>query len=108
MNRNECEHGQLRRSCELCELQSTVNAQQDTIGALKRKLFLAESEAEALRQRIESAPRGVVSNRHSSGVPDIVQPLDDLPGDLWGKRVRIVVEGGGGRACVEAAMREGK
>lgn len=50
------------------------------------------AERDALQKRIDEAPRGTITNRHSSGAPDSLVIHDDLPADSWGKRVRLVVE----------------
>lgn len=70
-------------------LQSTIDGQQSTMGALKRKLALMEMERNALRARIESAPAVVA--RDVTGNPDINVVVSHT---LAGKRVRLVVEDG--------------
>ena len=80
------------RETEFVKLQSIVNAQQDTIGALKRKLVLAEAERDVLRQRIESAPVAIMDTRDALGI--CAPTEEDFPAlyALQGKRVRPVVD----------------
>ena len=51
-----------------------------------------KKERDELRARIENAPRGVISNRRSSGAPDCIVFHGDLPSDSWGKKVLVVLE----------------
>ena len=102
MTRNECEHGQLRRSCEICELRAEaeeqsrlIEKQAATIAELREKwvdaevravrLGTVEGELQRLRQRIESAPlaEAFLDER---GCPVLSCDFEE------GKRVRLVVE----------------
>lgn len=73
------------------ELQSIIAGQRDTMGALKRKLAVAEMERDALRARIDGAP--VVFLDYSiTGGWWVDARRTRLPQAWVGKRVRLVVE----------------
>lgn len=94
MTRSECEHGQLRRSCEICEMRAELVELRESIHyangvadlAMKHR-DAAESKLVELCQRIESAPVAEVS-LDERGYPTISCDFEE------GKRVRLVVEGG--------------
>lgn len=65
---------------ELATAQNTINAQQDTMGALKRKLALAEAELAALKARMKPCARVV-----GGEVRAFMDPDDE------GKYVAVVV-----------------
>jgi len=111
MTCNECEHGQLRRSCEICELRAEaeeqsrlIEKQAATIAELREKwvdaevravrLGTVEGELQRLRQRIESAPVAIMDTRDALGI--CAPTEEDFPAlyALQGKRVRLVVEDG--------------
>ena len=85
MTRNECEHGQLRRSCEICELRAEAEEQ-------SRLIEKQAAEIPTLRQRIESAPVAIMDTRDALGI--CAPTEEDFPAlyALQGKRVRLVVE----------------
>ena len=94
MTRDECEHGQLRRSCEICELRAELNGMNREAEEQSRLIEKQASEIARLRQRIESAPVGIMDTRDALGV--CAPTEEDFPAlyALQGKRVRLVVEGG--------------
>lgn len=77
---------------ELAEAQNTIAAQQDTMGALKRKLALAVGELAALKARIEGGiDMGYpVECSVGSRRGRIINPF--TPPKWIGKHVRLVVE----------------
>lgn len=84
-----------KAEAELATAQNTINAQQGTMGALKRKLALAEAELTALKARIRGAclvPLTAVMLRDGYSLtvsgPMSVNDVDELAG----KCVRLVVE----------------
>lgn len=79
-----------RAESELAIAQNTINAQQDMMGALKRKLALAEGELAALKARIAGGWLCGVSNDACPGNFDAA--IYCLPRRFRGKRVRLVVE----------------
>ena len=85
MTCNECEHGQLRRSCEICELRAELNGMNRE--AEEQSLLIERQAAEIarLRQRIESAPLASAF-LDERGCPVLSCDFEE------GKRVRLVVE----------------
>jgi len=86
MTCNECEHGQLRRSCEICELRAEAEEQ-------SRLIEKQAAEIARLRQWIESAPVAIMDSR--TALLGLCAPMEeDFPAlyALQGKRVRLVVE----------------
>lgn len=85
--RDECEHGHLRRSCEVCELRAEAEEQ-------SRLIEKQASEIARLRQRIESAPVAIMDTRDALGI--CAPTEEEFPAlyALQGKRVRLVVEDG--------------
>lgn len=60
MTCNECEHGQLRRSCEICELRAELNGMNREVEQQSRLIEKQAAEIAELRQRITSAPVGTI------------------------------------------------
>jgi len=87
MTCNECEHGQLSRSCEICALHAEVEEQ-------SRLIEKQAAEIARLRHRIESAPVAIMDTRDALGI--CAPTEEDFPAlyALQGKRVRLVVEDG--------------
>jgi hypothetical protein len=72
------------------ELQSVVNGQQSTMGALKRTLALAEMERDSLRARIDGAP--VATDFISWTEMHSGRAVETINASFVHKRVRLVVE----------------
>lgn len=87
----QVEHERAEKAeAELAAAQNTIDAQQDTMGALKRKLALSEGELEALKARIAGSSVVKIANY---GDPFIVLP-DHLtvPNSLKGKSVYLLMK----------------
>ena len=76
---------------ELAAAQNTINAQQDTMGALKQKLALSEGELAALKAKIEAAPLTTFRSAMVGTPHAWVEEKFACP-EWIGKRVRLVVE----------------
>ena len=64
MVRDECEHGSLRRSCEICERNEEIRRtkeafqnQMQCVGELKEYLHNAQQMIDALKQQVEDMQR---------------------------------------------------
>lgn len=91
----QVEHERAEKAkAELGEAQNTIAAQQDTMGALKRKLALAEGELAALKARIlpGAAKVEIADTDGPDGNPYGWVGGTLLSHNLIGKRVRLVVE----------------
>lgn len=90
----ECEHGQLRRSCEICELRAELNGRNREVEEQSRLIEKQAGEIARLRQRINSAPVAIMDTRDALGI--CAPTEEEFPAlyALQGKRVRLIVDEG--------------
>lgn len=83
-----------KAEAKLATAQNTIKAQQDMMGALKRKLALSEGELAAIKAKIGASQTAYLTSRTGIGPCNIASMAHGAVFDAnsYGKTVRLVVE----------------